>query len=128
MKRARKLKKSCLTFCSKQIITDIYSDRLIRLKQVLLDINSLRGEGMYGNSGNSHSNVRNHAPKQYGPTVKETNLSLFNLNLFSHNTNALNRTFTYKKNSSKVLFAVVIILALALFAKPSKQEIKIKRK
>lgn len=119
---------SYLTFLQKQIITDLYSEVFLRLNQILLDINSIRGEGMYGNSGNSHSNVRNHAPRQYGPTVRETNVNLFNFSFFSHNTDALNRTFTLKKNSSKILFAVVIILALVQFGKPSKQEIKIKRK
>lgn len=84
---------------------------------------------MRGNSGNTRSNViHNSSPKQYGPTVKPLEINVFSINLFSRNNGSLNRSLQFKKNSSKVLFAIVLILALVQFGNFSKQEIKIKRK
>lgn len=81
---------------------------------------------MFGNSGNSHSNMKAHRQMQLGPTIRNFHFSFMNFHLFSHNANALNRTF--RRNSSRVLFAVVLIIFLVQFGGQQKHEIKIKSK
>lgn len=81
---------------------------------------------MYGNSGNQRSNIESNSKTQYGPTNNSYNFHLFDLHLFSHNSNSLNRVF--KRNSSKVLFAIALIILLVQFGGSEKSEIKIKRK
>lgn len=83
---------------------------------------------MFGNSGNTKSNVAHTRSTQYGPTVKPLEINLFSINLFSRNNGSLNRKFSFRKNSSRFLFAIVLIIAMVQFGKTSKQEIKIKRK
>jgi hypothetical protein len=86
---------------------------------------------MNGNSNNKHSNntiqpnsSRQH--KQYGPTIRNFHFSFMTTHFFSHNSNSMNHTF--KKNSSKVIFAIAIIIFLVQFDGSKNRRIKIKTK
>lgn len=81
---------------------------------------------MNGNSGNHDSRIQNTRQTQYGPTVRTFNFHLVDLHVFSNNNNALNRTI--KRNSTKMVFAIALILLIVQFGGAKKSEIKIKRK
>lgn len=81
---------------------------------------------MNGNSGNHDSKIENTRRTQFGPTVRNFHFHLVDLHVFSNNKNSLNRTF--KRNSSKVLFAVALILLIVQISTDKKGKIKIKRK
>ncbi len=83
---------------------------------------------MFGNSGNTRSNVQNNSRHQYGKSVDKSTFSLLTVNLFSHNNHSLNRHFSIRKNSSRMLFAIALILMLVKFSSGQKYEIKFKSK
>lgn len=78
---------------------------------------------MMGNSGNTDSRIESSRSTQLGPTVRNFHFSFMNFHLFSHNNHSLNRTF--KHNSTKVLFAVVCILALNYLNSDKKHQLKV---
>lgn len=81
---------------------------------------------MFGNSGNTRSNVQNNSRQQYGKTVDKSSFSLLTVNLFSHNNHSLNRHFSIRKNSSRLLFAIALIMLIVKFSGGQKYEMKIK--
>lgn len=81
---------------------------------------------MYGNSGNSNSRVQSSKQTQLGPTIRNFHFSFMNLQVLSNNKQALNRS--YKRNSTKVFFAIALIIFLVQFGGHKKHEIKIKSK
>lgn len=86
----------------------------------------IRGDCVFGNSGNTNSRVQNNSKRHFGSAENHPIISMFTINLFSHNSHSLNRRFSLKKNSTKMFFILLCILLVGQFG--GKKQIKIKAK